>query len=347
MNSTSVRRALAALACAAAAPGVALAAAGDLVTTVNGLSSNVSYAAPGLTAKLAYQLTVENRTPNTINNVILEGGVGVVAGTAAVPALADIEGLPVDSCSATATGFRCGVGTVRGRSSLSVIFAAPERPADGADSTVQLAGRTIYAEGTGDSSNSPNNSIALWRAEVAGDDLVALGTSNPRLVRTAFSGEGGTMASGDNGLGNPQVPLATAVTVPPGNAPTTGSIAIEHATGEAAERGCANFHRCETAQLTLPGSFAPYLTVVVRQAKANVRPGTQAGKLLLFYDGGVGKYVGFVGQCASPTQPTAGRPCWIDRKLYRNNKVPGWTPQLDGMAEFVVIQDVNGGFTMI
>jgi hypothetical protein len=243
---------------------------------------------------------------------------------------------------ANAVTVRCAFGQFRNGASASfaLFYKAPVQdtisPLPAGSDLVTFSGRTITAEGF-NGGNSPNNSVDAWTT-----GAVTLGTSNPTLVKTAVPKSGGSFFTGLGGLSLADDPIATTVTLPPlATAFTTATIQESPAAGN-----CNAFVTCYGTQLTIPGTFSPFLTTVVRLDSANIKRGTRIESVTIIYvaDDATAHVVG---PCASPTTARAdGIPCLASSKYYKNKKVAGWTPELDGDFEFTFIGTRNGRFNM-
>jgi hypothetical protein len=199
---------------------------------------------------------------------------------------------------------------------------------------VTFSGITYYAETTGGSTSPVDNSVAEWTT-----GTVTLGTFNPTLVKSAVQKSGGSLFTGSGGITSGADPFATSVIVPASTRFTTAEI-LE--TPDAIN--CTNnFSACFRSDITIPGTFSPYLTIVLRQYASTILKGTKIESVLIQYTGSSGTV--FVGDCASPTTPrTDGVPCVAKRTYYRNKSVPGWTADLDGDFEWTLINLGNGSY---
>ncbi len=194
---------------------------------------------------------------------------------------------------------------------------------------VAFQGRTLYAEGTGGPNSTPDNSIAEW-----GPVFVPLGTDNPNFVESAVQKAGGTLFTGKGALTTLADPFSTTVIVPAGTSFTTAQI-VEASTTTL----CGVLTTCFTSAITVPGTFSPYLVVVLRLDVAVIPNDTKIGSILVSYDGLV------IGDCASPTTPrTDGIPCIAARKAYPKNSKNGKTfaVELEGDFEWTLINTRNG-----
>lgn len=340
--------------CCAAAPTAALAGAGLLTTTVTPLTPEVTYstlasaspARPKLDTFIGYTVSIANGGGNTINNIRFTASTRVTdVDEKAV--LSSIEGA---SCTVGGGGttLDCAVGQLKSGQALpafAVFFKAPVKDtasplADGvagncaATDCVAFSGTTYYAETTGGATSPVDNSVSEWAA--AG---VPLGTFNPTLVKSAVPKGGGHLFTGSGGLATAADPFATSVTVPAGPAFTTAEI-VETPDS----LNCTNnFSACFRSDITIPGTFSPYLSIVLRQDASTILKGTKIESVLIEYSGSSGTIL--VGACASPTTPRSdGLPCIAKRTYYKSSRTPGWTPDLDGDFEWLLISLENGSY---
>ena len=197
---------------------------------------------------------------------------------------------------------------------------------------VAFGGSIIYAEAGGGPTSPPQNSIQSWAAAA-----VTLGTFNPSLVKSAVPKGGASLFTGAGGTSTD--PFATSVVVPAGATFTTAEIQ------ESPDSiNCTNnFSACYRADITIPGTFTPYMTIVLRQDASTILNGTKIESVLIQYTGTSGTVI--VGDCASPTTPrTDGIPCIAKRTYYKSNKTPGWTADLDGDFEWTLLNIHNGTY---
>lgn len=321
----------------------ALAGAGTLTTVVTPLTDVVTYSdgGSGLVAYVGYKVAIANAGGNTINNIVFTGATTVTDGDEKA-VFVSAQGANCTVTNAAQTAIQCTIGQLtagQGYPAFAVFFKAPEKdavtPLPSGDS-VGFAGVTLYAEGTGGVLNSkPQNSTGNWSATG-----VPLGTFNPTLIKSAVPNGGGKFFTGNGVASTAQDPFTTSVVVPAGPTFTIVTISESPAGGV----NCSNFLTCYQSQITIPGSFTPYLTIVLREDAANIKPGTKIESVLISYVD-AGNVAHDVGLCASPTTPlTNGLPCIASRVYYKSKTVPGWTPELDGDFEWTLINLVNGGY---
>ncbi|MFT3954973.1 MAG: hypothetical protein QM722_11465 [Piscinibacter sp.] len=334
-----------------AGSGAAWAGAGVLTTTVTPLSPAVTYsslastspARPALDTYVGYRVSIGNAGGNTINNVRFAGATTVT--DAQERALfASIEGGAGCQIGADQISISCDFGQLRSGEavpSFVVFFKAPVKDTvsptpDGvagacaSTDCVTFSGVTYYAEGTGGLENStPQNSTVAWAAPVT------LGTFNPTLVKSAVQKSGGKLFTGSGGLSIGTDRFATTVVVPSGAVSTTAEIA------ESTEAVCSVLAECFSTVITIPGTFSPYLTIIVRVDAAAIPKGTKIESVTVQYEGGD------VGLCASPTTPRSdGLPCIAARRAYPTNSKQGasFPVELENDFEWTLINTRNGSY---
>lgn len=353
MQFPSVRRwtRLAALACLPLMPGIAQAGAGVLTTEVTPLSPEVTYsslasaspARPALDTYAGFLVRIVNGGGNTINNVRFVGS-STVTDAQERALFASLDGATGCQVGADQTSLSCDIGQLRGGEAAPafvVFFKAPVKDTvsptpDGqagacaSTDCLRFSGITYYAEGTGGLENStPQNSTAPWSAEVT------LGTFNPTRVKSAVQKSGGRLFTGSGGLSVDADRFATTVVVPPGTLATTAEIA------EISEPVCSVLSECFSTVITIPGTFTPYLTIIVRVDAAAIPRGTKIESVTVQYEGGD------VGLCASPTTPRSdGLPCIAARRAYPGNSKQGssFPVELENDFEWTLINTRNGSY---
>lgn len=333
----------------------AFAAAGVMSATVAPLSETVTYSSlataksPALNTFIGYSVLVTNTSGNTINNVTFEGTITVADANEEV-SFSSADGA---TCSAVQPALNvvtisCVMGQFKanGTTTFAVFFKAPVKdtlsPTD--PDTVTFAGRIITAEGPV-AGNSPNDSVDFWTS--APD--VTLGTPNATRVKSAVPKAGGAFFTGTGGVSLAGDPFTTTVSVPTLATFTTATIDETEVPG----CGSTNFVTCYASSLTIPGTFSPYLSIIIRQDATQIVKGTKIGSVLIQYtyeyldplDNVLKSATVNVGDCASPTTPLGnGLPCIAERKHYKTKNVPGWTPDLDGDFEWKIINTMNGRY---
>ncbi len=357
---------LAAAAALALASSSALAGAGIVTTTVQPLSTNVTYSRaqsgnkPALTTYIGYTVSVgsDPSNTNTINNVRFTG-TATATDTNEKLVFSSSDGATCTTTNADGTAIECQLGQLRAGEqypTFAVFFVAPVKDTitpvpDGVagqcatTDCAKFSGITYYAEGTGGVPNSvPQNSTVNWTTAD-----VLLGTSNPVLVKSALPKSGGTLFTGDGGVPSSGNQFTSLVTSPSYTTYTTAELAVTNVTANINCTSLANFNTCYGSDITIPGlQFAAgsgkYLTIVLRVDSANIKAGTKINNVLVQYtDANNNTYN--IGNCPSPTTPlTTGIPCVAQRIYYKNRGTPGWTPDLDGDFEFRLLNLNNGRY---
>lgn len=341
------------------ASGLALAGAGDLSVVVAPLSDAVTYsraattspARPALNMVIGYTVSVANAGGNTINSIRFTGNASATETREPIE-FASFEG---GNCMASGSSIDCAIGQLKAGQSaptFAVFFKSPIKVTtdpvlpDGVaglcttTDCVSFAGTAFYAEGTGGLANSiPKNSALPWSSTE-----VLLGTANNLRVKTAVSSGGGSLFTGDGGVTTGNDKFTTAVTVPPAATYTTAL--VDEAKVSVDGVGCTSFTECFSSTITIPGTFSPYLSITLRQDASTIRKGTKIESVLIEYKVSDTDLTGvIIGDCASPTTPrTDGVPCIAKRTHYRNKSVPGWTAELDGDFEWLILNTTNGSY---
>ena len=283
-----------------------------LVTTVERLQPSVTYANPTSTPPLAtfigYRVTIANTGYKPIGNIRFSGTATVTAAGESAP-VASVDGA---TCTINGSTLDCAIGRLEpGQTSFVVFFNAPAKATgstlpDGVEGScpttdcVAFAGQTTQGDSDDDRWWHPENcATTAW-----GPVYVKLATANPNSVETAVPKTGGTVFTGNTGQVSAADPLTTTVVVPPGTTFTTAKIVEASTTTQ-----CGVLTTCFTSDVTVPGTFSPYLQIVLRLDGSAVPRGTKIGSILISYDGLV------IGDCASPTSPRSdGIPCIAARK---------------------------------
>lgn len=355
--------------CAAlGAPAAARAAGSALSAEVTPLSSSATYSVPGTTGAPALHSYVGYAV--RVTNV---GGVAVgdVHFKAAARATDGDEAVIFDSaegavCTPLMDGSitDCALGALgAGRSTPTffVFFKVPVKdavtPLPDGDAALCAKTDCVSTNGiayTGDGS-AP---VSAWSTSA-----VTLRKPDAAVVQTVVPKAGGTLFTG-TGVSLDSDLFTTLVTVPAGPQFATAQI-----TESPDDTNCTNnFRTCFRSEVTIPGSFSPYLTIVLRQDASTILKGTKIGGVLIEYTGTAGRVI--LGDCASPTTPRSdGIPCIAKRVHYVNQKghkgkgpkhdhksgrgrdkdhgggqTPGWTPDLDGDFEWTLINLGNGSY---
>ena len=344
----------------------AFGAAGVIETSVTLLSDPTTYrksdSTPPLITYVGYTVTVTNSGVNTVNSVRFTGTTAVTdlqetaTFSSAEGASCAVAANP-PAAPANASSISCAIGQLRagGTASFTLFFLAPAQdpitPLPAGSDFVKFSGITYYAEGTNDSTPpSPNNSANPWTAADA-----TLGTSNPTRIKTAVPKGGGSFFTGAGAISTGADKFTTWVQIPPAASFTQAEVNESPLASAADLARCTNFDTCYRSDVTIPGKalcpfapfanscFSPYLTIVLRQDASNIKRPNGIASVLIVYVDESGEHL--VGDCASPTTPrTDGLPCIAKRVYYKNSRVPGWTPDLDGDFEWTLINTKNGGY---
>ena len=344
--------AIAAALCALAITPSAFAGAGVITTEVTPLSTTVTYSVPGalspprLDTYVGYTVAISNDGGNTVNNIRFTGTTSVTD-TAEKATFSSVEGATCVTTNTDLTAIECTIGQLTAGQAFptfAVFFKAPVKLTNGVadvngQDAVGFSGITFYAEGTGGPNSIPDNSVAEWTTAA-----VALGTDNPLRVKSAVPKSGGKFFTGGSAITTPNDRFTTSVDVPAAATFTTAEI-IESTFSPT----CTSFIECYQSQVLIPGTFSPYLMIVLRQDASNIKPGTKINSVVVQYIGdGDPPPLGWpytVGDCASgPAARTDGLPCIAKRTYYKNRSVLGWTAALDGDFEWTLINLKNGGY---
>jgi len=339
----------------------AFAGTGSFTTTVTPLTTNVTYSAaaagktPPLNTVVGYTVSIVSDPSNTNNtNHITFVGTTTVTDATEAAEFSSADGATCATIAnpagspANARTISCDIGTLRAGQpypTFAVFFKAPIADPAGPPTpdNVHFSGATKIAEG----SPTPFNSTFPW---TAGD--VLLGTANPVLVKSAVPKAGGTFFTGVGGVptGADEHQFATTVGIPAASTYTTATIAIS----PSGDPNCSNFVTCYQSDLTItipgttpiPATFSPYLTIVLRQDASTIKSGTKITSVVLVYIADNKQTV--IGPCASPTTPrTDGIPCIAKQTYYKSKTVPGWTPDLDGDFEWILLNIRNGAYRVL
>jgi len=354
----------------------AFAAAGDLVTTVTRASDKVTYYRPAqknteeLITFAAFKVRIENRSTNTINDVVFTAAsfVGIdyqYIGQDGPPPPDLPDGTVTDrvalydstlgttACSVDGAMYqvRCSFRQLKAGDfrEFTLYFRAPAAssvplvvdPIDptkySASDYVGLDGQTLYAEGPNGPS-SPNNSKDDWLAV-----LIPLGTEDPFVLNSAVPQRGGKFFTGFGGVPVEVDPFATTIAVPASSGNSTAAI-VE---GEATTASCLNFlNSCYKSQITVPGVFPSpnYLTIILRLDYSTIKPGVRIESITLKYlpddanENDLGAYE-TIGLCGS-NGPLNDIPCIKSRTEYKKNYKPN--SDLSGDFEWELINTKNG-----
>lgn len=315
---------------------------------------------PATTNYLGYAVSIANLAEGRLDDVHFVGSTQVTAaGEAAV--FASATGA---SCtpSADGTSIDCAIGPLdRGQAfpTFTLFFATPVRTtslaagdvaACATTDCVAFSGQVVYTERP-----------LYYRSEVESlpwqAPPVALALPVAGVARSAVPSTGLTLATGDGGVSLGTDLFTTQVVVPAGYVAPSGSLPTAEILESPDSVNCSALISCFRSSVTVPGTFSPYLTVVLRVDASNIKRGTKIGSVLVSYNGLV------IGDCASPTTPrTDGIPCIAKRVAYpvprppkghhhddrdssETAKKPGIAPSdLDGDFEWTLINLKNGSY---
>jgi hypothetical protein len=299
--------------------GGAIAAAGMITATVTPLETTVTYSTVGpneQTFYVGYTVTFFNKSPNTINHVSFRGTTRVTdpGETAEYDSAEDWTCSEVQR-SGNAITVSCPLGSFAGgqtKGPFAVFFRSPVR-ATAPQVTVDYVdfdGLIVQQEGFNGPPNTWSNSIYVVPRE-----SVLLGTNTPENVKTAVPKSGATIFTGDGSDPSVGDPITTKVIIPPLLKFTTAKLFEQK---QAVCLGFNNFVDCYTSEITLPGEFTPYLTIVLRQHASTFKSSDTMPNIenvVVRYD-----YVDsfnqpqthLVGRCSNETTPDpTGLPCLV------------------------------------
>ncbi len=187
----------------------------------------------------------------------------------------------------------------------------------------------------GNTSSSNTNSFG----SISNTTTTPVGALSNVKVRSLVVKNGGSFFTGSNGQASSSDVFTTSVTVPT----LTTTLYTTAEINESTFPSCNNFKTCYRSDITIPGTFSPYLTILLREDSSNIKPGTKIESVLIEYFPADGPSV-FIGLCANETTPTVGQPCIAKRVYYKNKFVDGWTLDKDGDFEWTIISLTNGGY---
>ena len=247
----------------------AIAADPNVVSTVTAVPSTVTYSrpdeSPPLVTYVAYEISIINKSKNTLNNVRVVGSTDVVGSTQAAPFVVSI-GLGCAPTNVSATAIECSVGQLRGgggSSSFVVIFQAPTEGA-----SVDFAWTHFYSEGSNDSGAHTDTN--------AGTTSTTLGTPIATELKTYVPPTGGTFFTGSTGVATSGDPWTTTVNVP--------SFAKAEVKETSSLITCApNLLTCETSTLTIPGIF-PKLIITLRRDVSTIAKSAKISSARIYYE---------------------------------------------------------------
>lgn len=281
---------------------------------------------------VGYSVKITNNKPNPITGVRLIGTTNVTA--------AEFVSSSGATCTTTTStnSIECVIGSLAPGDASSALFSVTfKAPSSGA--AVIFTWSSVFDESGAGGSDG-----------VAGVTPAGLSAPLPDLVVShvpAAAGDLSFFTGGNGGIPNSADQSATKVTVP--NVASARTAKISEAPFSV---GCTNFITCYESTITIEGIFSPYLTIVLRQDKSNIKKGTRIESVLIDYvdvdpDTLVETVYSNIGDCASETTPPANAsdgPCIAKRVSYKNKRVPGWTTELDGDFEWTILHLKNGRY---
>jgi hypothetical protein len=341
----------------------AFAGAGIINTNVAALAdgATVTYSrtAASLVTYLGYSVSIANGGGNTVNNIVVRFFPNApISDKGERATFSSAQGANCQPNAQFGT-IDCTIGQLTADAAFptfQLFFQAPNQSSSNLTGTslVSFAGQTLYAEQLGGYPQSPPpNSVSGWNAT----GIVNLGTTNPINVKSVVPKTKEVyLYTGDVAGPKQGNPFTTAVTVPdsvvyPINGPTTYTTAEISLTFDSNPASCFNFIECGISTITIPGTFSPYLAIVLRMDATNIKPGTKINNVLVNYVGDLGvtpppggwPYI--VQDCGSTTTPrNDGLPCIAKRTYYKNRSVSGWTQDLDGDFEWQILNIWNGRY---
>jgi hypothetical protein len=258
--------------------------AGTIGVTIAPIQNNATYSSvgpPALNSVVGYQVTVQNTGKNTNNNVVFHAAVGATDNAEAV-SFNSSEGAvctsePPITNDATQIGIACALGTLSSGQSSPTFFIFFNTPLQVINGTADVAGtdfvslsyQVTYAEGKNGPNSKPSNGFTTPVSATP----VALGTSNPQLVRSVVLASGGTFFTGDGGNASApnNDPHATTTIVPALTTHTTVDISETPIAGDSLTPCTGNVVTCFVSSIAIPGSFpGPFLSVRLSEVIQNI-----------------------------------------------------------------------------
>jgi hypothetical protein len=390
----------------AALPALA-SSAGSLQVTVTPIDRNATYtqsanATTGALARpsvLGYTVSIRNIGRSTVTQIRFAGTTSVTDAQerATLNSIVGVSGCVV---SAGGTSIDCPIGRLKSGESFptfQVVFNTPVQdtasPLNAGTDFVNFSGRVFVAgnkaaEGrsTGGNPNSPpSNFSQAWTATP-----ILLGTATNTNVRSLILANGGGLFTGKNGVPvlseSTNNPFTSLITVPPigntrpawielteENTPLPATFATLTTSGPPP---CSeNVTRCFRADVTLPGTFSPFLTIVLRQDKETIRKVYRPEWGHYPKRVAIGEIDILYSSEATPANPTfytneklrlcridpvthkpipngpeahganpAGLPCIAARRVVKASDHPAPPADLVGDYEWTIYNVVNGGY---
>ena len=334
-------------------------------TVVTALSDRITYSReattspprPALITYVPYLVEITNKGTNTLNNVRFEGASSVADLQESAPFSSSQGAVCVERSAPTQIS--CTVGQLRaGRTaSFVVFFKSPIQDfsniePEGFVDKVSFSGTTWFAEGTTDSSTSPENSSST--SNIAS---IPLGTTSAVRIKTAVQKGGGAFFTGTSGAPDPVDTFATRLSIP---ALPTGNYAIAEITEKKPTDGDPDY-KCPDSVSCLdivnvsvrnkdeggtpltfsasPGTdpLSQYLVITLRRDKSQFTG--NIGRVVVYYDG-----VSIM-PCANNADPipVGQARCVYDRRvLKKNDPEVRANPDLEGDAQITILAKENG-----
>lgn len=376
----------------------------SLQVTVTPIDRNATYTqlanpAAGVPARpsfLGYTVSIRNIGRSTVTQIRFAGATSVTDAQerATLNSIVGVSGCGVTSGG---TAIDCPIGKLKSGESFptfQVLFNTPVKDTatptpDGnlnncaTTDCVSFSGRVFVAgnkaadgrSAGGNPNSPPSNFSQAWAAPT-----IALGTPSNTQVRSLVLAGGGQLFTSNTGFPTAANPFTTLVTVPPiGNTrtaalqitdettpPVTPTATFSTFTYEGPLNCSNNLTRCFLSDITVPGTFSPFLSITLRQDISTIQQtafnefdegsGTvPIESIKLFYTGG--QYVnieiplcrGFGTANPIPNGPEthganpAGLPCIAARKVWPLffAQVP---VDLRGDYEWTIYNVVNGSY---
>lgn len=313
------------------------ASAGEISATVVPVLANVSLSTGTLETLASYRITLTNSsTSSSLNTPRLVGTTSVSAGNLGAKATFKTVAGAVCTTTNDGTSIDCTVASLAPGASapFTVTFAAPTSGAD-----IRLAWQAVF-----DSGAPPGNS----NGEVGSTAIILDPIDDNKVATDVPAGFAVTIFTGSaNAVPSSSDKAATKVAVPATAVATTATITEE----ETFLVNCTNFKTCFQSTVSIPGfvgALTPvptYLTITLRQDSSNIKNGTRIESVLIDYVDDSSVLSPAIGDCESPTSPRNDFvPCIAKRVYYKNKRVPGWTPELNGDFEWTILNLKNGSY---
>jgi hypothetical protein len=314
---------------------------------------------PALESVVALLVTINNESGNTVNKVRYEPTFSWSTGaTSSAAEFIEDAGSPCKLDVKGVQGVVCDVGQLQAQApttTFPIFFKSPLKPADGAAGNFYLGGNVYFAEGTTDDPSAPNSSTPVIA------DPVALGTSNPTLVKSGVRKGGGSVFTGTGGVPtefDKNASLLSVPALPSGynygfskldeTAPCPPSVACLATFGvTVTDKENGTKLRFAPAEQTPPvpvtDPLKQYIVVTLRRDDT-LFTGSIA-KVNIYYTSD-GTDWGPVPQCAQMPDPLSGFDrCIYDRRVLKaSDPEVKADPALKGVAQITILEKDNGQF---